>query len=87
MPLYRIERQLPPVTEDEIEAAAFRGISCLVMFKDLVWVRSFYDPQTYHFTCYYEATDPMTIRQHAEMAALPCDSITEVVEYLPDQFR
>ena len=25
--------------------------------------------------------------KHAEMAALPCDSVTEVVEYLPDQYR
>lgn len=87
MALYRIERQLPPVSQDEIDAAAFRSISCLTRFKDLKWVRSFYDPRTFRFTCYYEAPSAERIRAHAEMAALPCDAITEVVEYLPDQYR
>ena len=87
MALYRIERQLPHVSQDEIDAAAYRSVACLTRFKDLTWVRSFFDAQTFRFTCYYEAPNAERIREHAEMAALPCDSITEVVEYLPDQYR
>ncbi len=87
MALFRIERQLPELTQDEIDAAGFRSATCLVKFPDLRWIRSFYDPRALHVTCYYEAQDPDRIRKHAEMAAIPCDSITEVVEVLPETYR
>jgi uncharacterized protein DUF4242 len=87
MPVYRIERHLGVATEDEIAAAAFRGVVCLRHFSNLTWIRSYFDPGAAHFTCYYEAESPEQIRKHAEMAGLPCDSITEVIEYLPDQYR
>ena len=86
MALFRIERQLPPVTQDDIDAAAYRSMACLTRFKELRWVRSFYDPETYRFTCLYEAPNTDLIRQHAEMASIPGDAITEVVEYLPQQY-
>ena len=87
MALFRIERQLPEVTQDEIDAAAFRSVACLVRFPDVKWIRSFYDPARFHFTCFYEAPDPDLIRQHAAIAAIPCDSITQVEEYLPEMYR
>ena len=87
MALFRIERQLPPVTQDDIDAAAYRSRACLSRFKGLRWVRSYYDAERYRFTCFYEAPSADLIREHAAMAAIPCDSVTEVVEYLPDQYR
>lgn len=88
MTLFRIERQLPPdATEDDVDAAAFRGIACLAHFRDVQWIRSFFDPGAAHFTCLYEAPSAELIRAHAEMAHLPCDSITEVLEYLPSKYR
>ena len=89
MALYRVERQLPEgaVTDDDVDAAAYRAVACLARFPEITWVRSYFDPQAYHFTCYYQAEDPEVIRKHAEMAGIPCDSITEVREYLPDAYR
>ncbi len=87
MPLYRIERQLDGVTPDEIDAAAFRAVSCAPIFSGLAWVRSYYDPAASHLTCYYEAASVEDIRKHAEMARIPCDSVAEVTEYLPERYR
>jgi hypothetical protein len=86
MPLYRIERTMEPVSEAELEAAALRTQSCLSKFPDLKWHRSFFDPVGWHTTCYYEADDPERIREHARMAAISCDSITEVIEVTPERF-
>jgi hypothetical protein len=85
MPMYRIERKMEPVSEAEMEAAALRTQSCLSKFPDLKWHRSFFDPVQWHTTCYYEADNPERIREHARMAAIPCDSITEVIEITPEQ--
>jgi hypothetical protein len=87
MALFRIERQLPPVTQDDIDAAAYRSMACLTRFKELRWVRSYYDAETHRFTCFYESPNVELIRRHAEMASIPCDAVTEVVEYLPEQYR
>lgn len=87
MALYRIQRQLGEVTPTEIDAAAFRALACTGVIEGLTWVRSFYDAQARLFTCYYEARSPVDIRAHAELAGIPCDSVTEVFEYRPEQYR
>ena len=88
MPLFRIERPLPaPLATEEMDAAAFRAITCLHHFKELKWIRSFYDPARAHFTCYYEAQSADDLRKHAELAQIPCASVTAVTEYLPEAYQ
>ena len=87
MPLYRIERNLGRVSPEEIDAAAFRSISCLTAFAGMAWIRSFYDAQAGQMTCYYVAANPDDLRKHAEVARIPCDTVAEVIEYLPDAYR
>jgi len=87
MSLYRVDRHLGPMTEGDLDAASFRSASCIPHFVGLVWVRSYFDPQAEQMTCYYEAEQPDDIRLHARMAHIPCDTVTEVREYLPDAYR
>jgi hypothetical protein len=86
--LYRIERPFGgPLSEEEIEAAAFRSLACLRHYTGITWLRSYLDRERWQFTCYYEAESPELIREHARVARIPCESITEVVEYLPEAYR
>ena len=87
MPLYRVERQMPTVGDEEIDAAAFRAVTCLALFPDVRWVRSYFDREAFHFTCYYEAPNTEDIRKHAQVARIPCDAIAEVAEFLPEMYQ
>ncbi|HLZ69388.1 MAG TPA: nickel-binding protein [Dehalococcoidia bacterium] len=87
MALYRIERDLGDVSAEEIDAAAFRAVACAPLFTGLTWRRSYYDAAARHMTCYYEAASTGDLRKHAEMARIPCDSVNEVTEYLPERYR
>jgi hypothetical protein len=87
MPTYRVERPLGEDGAAEIDAAAFRALACIPHFKGMMWLRSYYDAGIGLLTCYYAAENPDDIRRHAEMAAIPCAAVDEVVEYLPDSYR
>jgi len=87
MPLYRVERFVGDITPIEIDAGAYRALLCQNLIEGVRWIRSFYDAEAQRFTCYYEASRPDDLRSHADYAGLPCDSVTEVVEYLPDSYR
>jgi hypothetical protein len=87
MPLYRVLRQLGPISQEEIDAAAFRALACLPAFDGLAWLRSYYDPESSNMFCLYEAKNIDHIREHAVLARIPCDAVDEVIEYLPDSYR
>lgn len=87
MPLFQIVRNVPGETVEGMDAAVFRAIVCAVEFNDLVWVRSFWDQPTGVITCYYEAPDEQTIREHASRSRIPCDRVTEVRELVPEAYE
>jgi len=87
MPLYRVDRRMGALSADDLDAAVFRSLACLPHFQGLVWLRSYHDAAAGQLTCYFEAARPDDIRQHAEMAHVPCDAVAEVTEYLPDGYR
>lgn len=80
MPQYVIERDMPGA--GRLDAEALRGASqtsCSVLKDlgpDIQWVQSYVtDDKIY---CIYRAPGPDLIRQHAEMAGFPANSIAEV---------
>lgn len=87
MALYRVERHVGAISAADLDAAGYRSAACLPHFVGLSWVRSYFDPTAELLTCYYEAERPEDIRQHAQMAHIPCDAVSEVTEYLPDTYR
>ncbi|MGI8944093.1 MAG: DUF4242 domain-containing protein [Qipengyuania sp.] len=80
MPQFVIEREMPEVGKlgaDELKGASQQSCSVLRdMGPEIQWVHSYVtDDKIY---CIYRAPDAELIRQHAETAGFPANSISEV---------
>lgn len=80
MPQFVIEREMPGA--GQLDTSALKGASqqsCLVLRQlgpDIQWVHSYVtDDKIY---CIYRAPSEDLIRQHAEAAGFPANSISEV---------
>jgi len=86
MPLYRVRRDVGEVSQDEMDASAFRAIVCAPQFPGLRWVRSFWDRQTGRIDCIYEADSLRQIEEHARVSRIRCDEVCEVDEMFPETY-
>ena len=87
MPRYIIERSVPGITSDAIDAAARRSMAALGEMKGVRWVRSYVSAAEGKIYCEYDAPDPEAVREHARRAGLPADRISEVsLEISPAMF-
>jgi hypothetical protein len=87
MPRYIIERSVPGITPDQIDAAARRSIAAIGQMKGVRWVRSYVSAAEGKIYCEYDAPDPEAILEHARRAGLPADRISEVsLEISPAMF-
>lgn len=86
MALYFVTRGFPGASRTDLDAAAFRSLTCLPYHRGLAWIRSFWNPATEILTCVYEAESEEQIRFHARRSDIPCDAIVEVDEVLPTDF-
>ncbi|MEX0783275.1 MAG: DUF4242 domain-containing protein [Dehalococcoidia bacterium] len=86
MPLYTVIRQFPGATRTDLDAAAFRSLTCLRYHDGLAWIRSYWNAAAEQLSCIYEAQNAEQIRFHARRADIPCDEIYEVEEVLPSEF-
>ena len=80
MPQFVIEREMPgagSLSPDQLQGASQQSCSVLRdMGPDIQWVQSYVtDDKIY---CIYRAPDEKLIRQHAENAGFPANSISEV---------
>jgi hypothetical protein len=88
MPRYIIERSVPPLTRDELHAAARRSIDALGEMPDVKWIRSYVSDTEGKIYCEYDAPSIDAILQHARRAGLPVDRVSEVaMEISPAMFR
>ncbi len=86
MPLYKIRRDVPGATRDEVDASGFRALICGYEYEGLRWIRSYWDAEAGELNCLYEAVDEEQLRDHARRSRIPCDDIREVVELMPHFF-
>jgi hypothetical protein len=86
MALFRVERRAGDMTPEDLDAAGFRSWACLRSFPELRWLRSYYDPAARVSHCYYETDEPDKIGEHARVADIACDTITEVMEFTPEMW-
>lgn len=86
MPLYKIRRNVGPIIQEDMDAAAFRAIVCAVQFPGLRWQRSYWDKEAGVLDCFYEAASRQDIEDHARVARIPCDGVQEVAELLPETY-
>jgi hypothetical protein len=83
VPLYRIRRNVGPISQEEMDASAFRALICAQQFPGLKWHRSYWDRAAGFVDCFYEAADAVQIEEHARTARIPCDEVRVVDELVP----
>jgi hypothetical protein len=86
MPLYQVRRDIGDVSQDDLDASAYRAIICAYQFPEIRWVRSFWNRAAGQITCFYEARDPEQLTEHARLSRIPCDEVREVTEVLPEPY-
>ncbi|MDX2474734.1 MAG: DUF4242 domain-containing protein [Candidatus Krumholzibacteria bacterium] len=88
MPRYIIERNVGEVTVADLEAAGRRSVEVLDTMEGIVWIKSYVSEAEGKVFCEYDAPSPEAIREHARLAGLPADRISEIkMEINPDMFR
>lgn len=88
MPKYIIERNVGLLTREELEAAGRKSNEVLARMPDVVWIKSYVSEAEGKIYCEYDAPNPEALREHARLAGLPVDKISQVaLEISPDLFR
>jgi hypothetical protein len=88
MPRYIIERNLPGLAREDLEAAGRKSNQVLAGMSGVVWIKSYISLAEGKIYCEYEAPDPEAVLEHARRAGLPADKISEVaLEINPDMFQ
>lgn len=88
MPRFIIEREVGTLSREEIEAAGRRSNEVLDGMSGVIWIRSYVSDVEGKIYCEYDAPDQESIREHARLAGLPVDRISEVaLEISPAMFR
>jgi len=87
MPRYIIERDVPRLTSEELTAAGRRSNAALTGMPDVRWIRSYVSDVEGKIYCEYDAPSIEAIREHARLAGLPADRISEIaLEIHPGMF-
>ncbi len=86
MPRYSIVRNVPGLTQEELDAASMRAIWCLSDFPEMRWVRSYWDQESEQLLCVYDSPNVQMIQDHSSSARIPCDDVHEVWEFGPDTY-
>ena len=87
MPRYIIERSVPAMSREELDAVARRSIAVLAEMPEVRWIRSYVSDVEGKIYCEYDAPSPEAIREHALRAGMPADRISMVaLEISPAMF-
>lgn len=87
MPRYIIERSVPGLTREALQAAGRRSNDVLAGMPDVRWIRSYVSEAEGKIYCEYDAPSVEAIREHARRAGIPADCITEIsIEVNPAMF-
>lgn len=86
MALYSIRRNVGVMSQEDMDAAAFRAIVCAAQFPGLKWHTSYWNQSGGYMDCIYEAADRTALEEHARVARIPCDLITEVKVVSPETY-
>lgn len=87
MPRYIIEREVGPITREELEAIARRSKQVLEDMPDVIWIKSYISESEGKIYCEYDAPNPDAVAEHARRAGMPANRISEVaLEISPDMF-
>ena len=87
MPRYIIERSAASLTRDELTAAGKRSVAVLAGMPEVRWIRSYISDVEGKIYCEYDAPSLEAIREHARLAGMSADVISEIaLEINPAMF-
>lgn len=87
MPRYIIERTVPPLSREDLDAVGRRSVAVLADMPEVRWIRSYVSDVEGKIYCEYDAPSPEAIREHARRAGVPVDRISLVaLEISPAMF-
>lgn len=87
MPRYIIERNVAGLSREQIPESARKSKEVLAGMTGVVWIRSYISEVEGKIYCEYDAPNVDAIREHARLAGLPADRISEVaMEISPEMF-
>jgi len=87
MPRYIIERSVPPMSREELEASGRRSVTALTGMPDVRWIRSYVSDAEGKIYCEYDAPTVEAVLEHARRAGLPVDRVSEIsLEISPAMF-
>jgi hypothetical protein len=87
MPRYIIERTVPALSRQELDAAGRRSVAALAGMPEVRWIRSYVSDVEGKIYCEYDAPSPEAIYEHARRAGVPVDRISLVaLEISPAMF-
>ena len=88
MARYIIERDVEGLKLEDLEAAGKKSNEVLCEMSDVTWIRSYVSEAEGKIYCEYEAPDKEAVREHARLAGLPANRITEIaIEINPAMFQ
>lgn len=87
MPRYIIERNVGALSPEELEAAGRKSNEVLAGMDGVVWIRSYISHAEGKVYCEYDAPSKEAVVEHARLAGLPADTISEIsLEISPTMF-
>jgi hypothetical protein len=87
MPRYIIERTVPALSREDLEATARRSLAVLANMPEVRWIRSYVSDVEGKIYCEYDAPSPEAIYEHARRAGVPVDRVSLVaLEISPAMF-
>ena len=87
MPRYIIERSAPGLTREELTAGSKRSLAVLAGMPEVRWIRSYISDVEGKIYCEYDAPSLEAIREHARLAGMTADVISEIaLEINPAMF-
>jgi hypothetical protein len=87
MPRYIIERSVPGLTRDQLNAAGRLSNAVLAGMPEVRWISSYVSEAEGKIYCEYDAPSVEAVREHAWRAGIPADRVTEIsIEVNPAMF-
>ena len=86
MPLFLIRRDVPGITQEEVDAASYRAITCAFYYAGLRWLSSYWDQDGGTIHCVYEAQSADDVFEHAQVARIPCNDVRQVQPFGPESY-
>ena len=87
MARFIIERHVGALSDEELQEAGKRSNKVLAEMEGVVWIRSYISHAEGKIYCEYEAPSAELVAEHARLAGLPANKISEIaLEISPSMF-